>query len=209
MTTAVHLDQTALVMTELKTLLPWFTPPRHSQVENLSVACALACACYALPGYARNAGDDSQPRWWPFSTGYTPVDDRYGELLAAAGFALVAHAQLRPDREVDEVLTSVQHGRRALIGPVPGDLARSARASAADALGFAAACYALPAFVRQTGVGDLPLLWPWPARLWTPRDREAELITATGMLVAELERHRPSEPVGRRPVLTVMPGGAR
>ena len=209
MTTAVHLDQTALVMSDLTALLPWFTPPQQTQVENLSVACALACACYALPGYARNAGGDGQPGWWPFSTGYTPVDDRYGELLAAAGFALVAHAQLRPDLAVDDVLAAVQNGRRALVGPVPGDLARSTRASTADALGFAAACYALPGFVRQTGVGDLPLLWPWPARLWTPLDREAELITATGMLVAELELQRPSEQPIRRPVLTVMPGGAR
>lgn len=209
MTTAVHLDQTALVMSELTALMPWFTPPQHSQVESLWFACSLASACYALPAYARNAGDDGQPRWWPFSTGYTPVEDRYGELLAAAGFALVAHAQLCPDQPVDEVLTSVQNGRRTLTGPVPGDLARSPRASAADALGFAAACYALPAFVRQTGVGDLPLLWPWPARLWTPQDHAVELITATSMLVAELERHRPSESAGRRPVLTVMPGGAR
>ena len=209
MTTAVHLDLTALVMRDLTALLPWFSPPPHSQVENLATASALACACYALPGYARNAGGDGPPRWWPFSTGYTPVEDRYGELLAATGFALLAYAQLRSDRSVDEILTSVQNGRRALIGPVPGDLARSNRASAADALGFAAACYALPAFARQTGVGDLPLLWPWPARLWTPQDREAELITAAGMLVAELERHRPSDTAGRRPVLTVMPGGAR
>jgi hypothetical protein len=209
MTTAVHLDLTALVMRDLTALLPWFSPPPHSQVENLATAGALACACYALPGYARNAGGDGQPRWWPFSTGYTPVEDRYGELLAATGFALVAYAQLRSDRSVNEILTSVQNGRQSLIGPVPGDLARSNRASAADALGFAAACYALPAFARQTGVGDLPLLWPWPARLWTPQDREAELITAAGMLVAELERHRPSDTAGRRPVLTVMPGGAR
>ena len=209
MTTAVHLDQTALVMSDLTALLPWFTPPQQPQVENLSVACALACACYALPDYARNADGDGQPRWWPFSTGYSPVDDRYGELLAAVGFALVAHSQLRPDLAVDDVLTAVQNGRRALVGPVPGALVRSARASTADALGFAAACYALPAFVRQTGVGDLPLLWPWPARLWTPLDREVELVTAAGMLVAELEQHRPSTPAGRRPTLTVMSGGAR
>ena len=208
MTTAVHLDQTVLVMSDLTALLPWFTPPQQTQVENLSVACALACACYALPDYARNAGGDDQPRWWPFSTGYTPVDDRYGELLAAAGFALVAHAQLRPDLGVDEVLATVQDSRRTLIGPAPGDLARSTRASTADALGFTAACYALPGFARQTGVGDLPLLWPWPARLWSALDREAELITATGMLVAELERHRQNDQPLRRPVLTVMPGGA-
>ena len=208
MTNAVHLDQTSLVMSDLAALLPWFTPPQQTEVENLSVACALASACYALPVYARNAGGDGQPRWWPFRTGYRPVDDRYGELLAAAEFALVAHAQLRPDRAVHDVLAAVQNGRRALVGPVPGDLARNTRTSAADSLAFAAACYALPSFVRQTGVGDLPLLWPWPARLWTPLDRETELITATGMLVAELERQRLIEQPIRRPVLTVMPGGA-
>lgn len=207
MTTAVHVDRSVQVMADLAALLPWFTPRRDAQVENLSVACALACACYALPGYAREIGGAGQPRLWPFTTGYTPVEDRYGELLAAAGFALAAHGQLHPSRQTDEILSAVQDRRRTLVGPVPGDPARSARASAVDALALGAACYALPPFARRTGVQDLPLLWPWPARLWSPQNRESDLITATGLLVAELERH--TEPTRRRPVLTVMPGGVR
>lgn len=100
--------------------------------------------------------------------------------------------------------------RRRLTGPVPGDPARSTRASAADALAFAATCYALPPFARQIGLRELPLLWPWPTRLWTPMPRDEELLTSCAMIVAELERLTASAPVRRpRPVLTVMPGGAQ
>lgn len=207
MTSAEYLDRTTQVLDDITALMPWFAPPGAAHVENLAVACALAGACYALPEYAREYDPHGHPRWWPFSAGYERRDDRYGELLVAVGFALAAHRELAPEQDLHELITAIEDTRRSLIGPVPGDPARSSRASSVDALAFAGACYALPPFTRQGGVDDIPLLWPWPIRLWNPSaDRCSDLVTAAAFLVAELERQTGTT-FGPRPILTLVPGG--
>lgn len=209
MISAASVDSTTAAITEVQALQRWFTPPSQLRVESLGVGCALAGACYAVPDYARESTPSGEPRWWPFTTGYQH-GHRRGELLIAIGFLMTAHRIELSTHEsgiADSDLATLERARRNLVGPCPGDPARSTRASAVDALGLAAACYALPTFARQLGKEAVPLLWPWPARLWTSLSRGQELLTAAAMLVAELER-QPGNPGSARPTLTVVPGGA-
>ncbi len=204
---ALPVDPTSATLDELATLRPWFTPPPQIRVESLPVGCALAAACYALPDFARPLDTAGQHRWWPFFGGWHVVGSRRDELLAAAGFLLAAHGALSgQDIEPAAQLVEVEQLRQNLDGPHPGDPAHSTRPSAVDALAFAATCYALPPFARQTGVQGIPLLWPWPARLWSPSDRGTELLTACAMVVAEIERHPVAVIEQRRPALTVIAG---
>lgn len=207
MTSAMTANATTAVLAEVALIGRWFDPPSGVRVESLRVACALAGACYALPAYARESTRAGEPRWWPFTSGYHHGQQRRAELRVAIGFVLAAY-RAEPstdDHDVTNGLMGLERLRGKLIGPFPDDPGRSTRASAVDALGFAAACYALPTFARQLGSGSVPLLWPWPTRLWTPLCRGQELLTAAAMLVAELERH--PEPAAGRPALTVVPGG--
>lgn len=60
-------------------------------------------------------------------------------------------------------------------------------------LAKAAACYALPATVREmfpTSDGAYPANWPWSVVHWkpTPEDRVRELVKAGALIVAEIER---------------------
>lgn len=209
MTSATSVDSTAAVLAEVALLPTWFAPPAGLRVESLAVACALAGACYALPAYARESTGSGEPRWWPFINGYQRTEHRRGELLAAIGFLLAAH-RTEPssdERGAADRLATIERLRRNLAGPYRGDPGCSTRTSAVDALALAAVCYALPTFARQLGTGSVPLLWPWPARLWAPSTRGQDLLTAAAMLVAELERHTTSPAFGR-PALTVVPGGA-
>lgn len=54
-------------------------------------------------------------------------------------------------------------------------------------LAQAAACYAL----------NHPREWPWPTKLWKPKDRRRDLVRAAALLIAEIERMDRTELSGR------------
>lgn len=61
-----------------------------------------------------------------------------------------------------------------------------------DELALAAAAYAMPAHRRvingANGKQHRPWFWPWRAKDWKPGNRRRELVKATALLIAEIER---------------------
>ena len=63
-------------------------------------------------------------------------------------------------------------------------------------LARAAACYALPGYIRKKVTGDMRIkvglfdIWPWPAGCWkpTPDNRIRELEKAGALIAAEIDR---------------------
>jgi hypothetical protein len=55
-----------------------------------------------------------------------------------------------------------------------------------DELADAAVCYACCEGGRAPGYP--PMMWPWSVDWWKPKDRRSNLIRATALLIAELER---------------------
>lgn len=65
-----------------------------------------------------------------------------------------------------------------------------------EQLARAAACYAMPAWMREEDLTDAhPRNWPWAASYWkpTPDDRIRELVKAGALIVAEIERLQRAE----------------
>lgn len=54
-------------------------------------------------------------------------------------------------------------------------------------IALAAACYALES-ANQCPLGIFKQIWPWDNEFWKPRARRRNLIRATALLVAEIER---------------------
>jgi hypothetical protein len=54
-------------------------------------------------------------------------------------------------------------------------------------LAHAAACYAMPIFVRPE---EMPIGWPtdWDEDWWKPTDRRRDLVKAAALILAEIER---------------------
>lgn len=61
-----------------------------------------------------------------------------------------------------------------------------------EELATAAACYALPHYLRPFPVREdsqIPILWPWDRQSWKPgTDRVRELVKAGALIVAEIDR---------------------
>lgn len=59
-------------------------------------------------------------------------------------------------------------------------------------MALAAASYAYNAGQGDTGrawnVGRHPVVWPWAAEWWKPKDRRRDLVKAAALIVAEIER---------------------
>jgi hypothetical protein len=173
---------------------------------------ALAAACNALPGYARELNRQGVPRLWPYASGYAD-GLRRDELLLAIGYLVAA----LEDHTLDNggvlvpraaITRRICRLRDDLVGPTPGDPGRSTRASAVDALAFTGACYALPVYARELGRHQIPLLWPWPRGLYRQHERGLELLLAAAMLLAEIERQDRTSGA-RQTALTAVAGGAQ
>lgn len=54
-------------------------------------------------------------------------------------------------------------------------------------LAEAAACYASPHYARPM-IETAPILWPFDAARWKPKDRRSNLVRAAALLIAEIER---------------------
>lgn len=203
--------QRAAVLDEILEVRTHLTnPPLVAAIEEPR---ALAAACYALPGYARELNRNGTPRLWPYRSGYAD-GLRRDELLLAIGYLIAGfedHAldngNLRISRAA--ICHRICRLRNELVGPTPGDPGKSIRASAVDALAFTGACYALPVYAREVGRYGIPLLWPWPRGLYRQHDRGLELLLAAAMLLAETERQDRIANAAKHPVAAVVVGGAQ
>jgi hypothetical protein len=60
-----------------------------------------------------------------------------------------------------------------------------------DDLALAAACYAIPSYLRTLGPSRLPRAWPWGVSDWkpTPDDRVRELVKAGALIASAIDAH--------------------
>lgn len=57
-----------------------------------------------------------------------------------------------------------------------------------ESLAIAAACYALPAGMRQMTEMSCPWGWPWDPSWWKPKNRRKDLVRAAALILAEIGR---------------------
>jgi hypothetical protein len=202
--------QRALILDEILEVRSHLMNP--ALVSSVEEPQALAAACYALPGYARELNRQGSPRLWPYASGYAD-GLRRDEVLLAIGYLVAAFEDHTLDKRGvlvhrAAITRRICRLRDYLVGPTPGDPGRSTRASAVDALAFTGACYALPVYARELGRHQIPLLWPWPRGLYRQHERGLELLLAAAMLLAEIERQDRTSGA-RQSLLTAVAGGAQ
>lgn len=104
------------------------------------------------------------------------------------------------------VLEELAGVREHLRGPDGRDPAQAAAlAEDDDVVEMAAAVYAMPQQFRELGTrSGLPLMWPWPAKLFLgDADRREQLLLAAALCLVAVERRDAA--VDLPPALTLVP----